>query len=110
VAGSRVEILENVRKVADYSWATAANKVHSQLTMAQRVTIECLGGKHRGCSGVFRGIKGIKDAIASLRHRRIIGGGMGSQLRPEREFERLFGPPDQSEIGSQVSNTDDADE
>lgn len=110
VAASRVEILENVRKVADYSWATEANQEHGQLTMAQRVVIECLGGLHRGCSGVFRSIKGIRAAIASLRRRRILGGRMDRQMRPEREFERHFGPMDQSEIGFQVNNIEDADD
>lgn len=91
VPGSRAEILEHVRKVADYSWATAVKAEQGQLTMAQRVAIECLGGKHRGCSGVFRAIPGIKDAIRSFRRRKIIGRRMAAQMRLDDEFEQTFG-------------------
>lgn len=99
VQADRREILENVRKVADYSWATDIQSELGQLSMAQRVTIECLPGRHRGCSGVLRGIPGITAAIKSLRRRRTIGRRMASQIRADDDFERLFGPP-QSESGS----------
>jgi hypothetical protein len=92
VPGLRVEALKHVRKVADYSWATAVEAKQGQLTMAQRVAIECLGGKHRGCSGVFRGIPGIKGAIKSFRRRQIIGRKMAAQMRLDDEAEQLFGP------------------